>query len=109
MPKDRCYNKALASLSGEIAPNATLQFVETSKDGSTEAPTQIYNSPTDRLLTIREFCKRYKRSRSRAYELIRSGELLAVKDGRSTLIPVDAAEAWSRQLPTVGTVGDGNV
>ena len=101
MPNDCRDNKALASLSGEIPPNATLQFVETSSNGSTGASTQIYNLPTDRLLTIPEFCKRYKRSRSRAYQLIQSGELLAVKDGRSTLIPVDAAEAWIRQLPKV--------
>jgi len=51
-----------------------------------------------RLLTVKEFCVRYRRSRSRTYELIRSGELPAVKDGRSTLIPVDGAEAWVRNL-----------
>jgi excisionase family DNA binding protein len=102
MPNDRSdNNRIFASLSGEIAPNATLQLVETSSNESTEASSQIYNLPTDRLLTIREFCKRYKRSRSRAYQLIQSGALLAVKDGRSTLIPVDAAEAWIRQLPKV--------
>jgi excisionase family DNA binding protein len=63
--------------------------------------------PEKRLLTIREFSVRYGRSRSRIYELIRSGDLLAVKDGRSTLIPVDAAEAWARNLgsipPSLGT------
>lgn len=52
-----------------------------------------------RLLTIREFSLRYGRSRSRTYELIRSGELPAVKEGRSTLIPVEGAEAWVRSLP----------
>jgi excisionase family DNA binding protein len=51
-----------------------------------------------RLLTIPEFCRRYGRSRSRAYELIRAGELPAVKEGRSTRIPVDGAEAWARKL-----------
>jgi excisionase family DNA binding protein len=59
--------------------------------------------PTDgatekRLLTVKEFSVQYRRSRSRTYELIRSGELQAVKDGRSTLIPVDAAEAWAQNL-----------
>jgi excisionase family DNA binding protein len=54
-----------------------------------------------RLLTIREFSVRYGRSRSRTYELIAAGELPAVKDGRSTLIPVDAAEAWARGLPRI--------
>jgi excisionase family DNA binding protein len=66
-----------------------------------DSSARIHDLPADRVLTIREFCKRYKRSRSRAYQLIQSGELLAVKDGRSTLIPVDAAEAWIRKLPKV--------
>ena len=44
------------------------------------------------------------RSRSRTYELIRSGELPAVKDGRSTLIPVDAAEAWARNLTAISVL-----
>jgi excisionase family DNA binding protein len=50
------------------------------------------------LLTIKEFSVRYGRSRGRTYELIRSGELPAVKDGRSTLIPADGAEGWARNL-----------
>jgi excisionase family DNA binding protein len=54
-----------------------------------------------RLLTIREFFRFYGRSRSRTYELIRSGELLAVKEGRSTLIPSDAAEAWAGKLQPI--------
>jgi len=54
-----------------------------------------------RLLTVREFSMRYRRSRSRTYELIRSGELVAVKEGRSTLISVDAAEAWARTLAPI--------
>jgi excisionase family DNA binding protein len=58
-----------------------------------------------RLITIKEFCRRYGRSRSRAYELIASRELPAVKEGRSTLIPVDGAEAWAEQLKRVATEG----
>ena len=54
-----------------------------------------------RLLTIREFSTRYGRSRSRTYELIASGKLAAVKDGRSTLIPSDAAEAWAKSLKPI--------
>jgi excisionase family DNA binding protein len=59
-----------------------------------------------RLLTVKEFCGRYGRSRSRTYELIRARELPAVKDGRSTLIPVDGAEAWARNLTPL-SVADG--
>jgi excisionase family DNA binding protein len=51
-----------------------------------------------RLMSVSEFSQTYNRSRSRTYELIRSGALVAVKDGRSTLIPVDAAEAWAARL-----------
>lgn len=65
---------------------------------SIEPLTQHAEAPHKRLLTIREFSKRYGRSRSRTYELIKSGELVAVKDGRSTLIPSDAAEAWATNL-----------
>lgn len=59
-----------------------------------------------RLLTIKEFSVRYGRSRSRIYQLIKSGELPAVKDGRSTLIPVDGAEAWARKLAQMSVPGE---
>jgi len=62
----------------------------------------VHGTSSKRLLTVAEFCDRYERSRSRAFELIKSGELLAVKDGRSTRIPVDAAEAWLRKLRRTG-------
>jgi excisionase family DNA binding protein len=71
--------------------------------------TSIYPRTEKRLLTIREFSVRYGRSRSRTYELIRSGELPAVKDGRSTLIPVDGAESWARNLMPMSVLsGDGS-
>jgi excisionase family DNA binding protein len=46
-----------------------------------------------RLLTVKEFSVRYRRSRSRTYELIRFGELPAVKDGRSKIILLDGVDA----------------
>jgi hypothetical protein len=49
------------------------------------------NGTEKRLLTIKEFSARYGRSRSRTYELIRSGELAAIKDWRSTLVPVECS------------------
>lgn len=51
------------------------------------------------LLTIPEFSAAYRISRSRIYELLSSGELAAVKVGRATRIPADAAEAWKASLP----------
>ena len=101
MPNDHCSNKSLASFSSQIALTVAPQSTDKSGSEITDWPARVHDLPADRLLTIREFCKRYKRSRSRTYELILSGALFAVKDGRSTLIPVDAAEAWVRQLPKV--------
>jgi excisionase family DNA binding protein len=71
----------------------------------TEPTTQARDEA--RLLTVREFSLRYRRSRSRTYELIRSGELPAVKDGRSTLIPVDSAEAWAQTLTPISAPDGG--
>lgn len=51
------------------------------------------------LLTIEEFGGAYGVSRSRTYELLAAGELSAVKVGRATRIPAEAAEAWKRSLP----------
>lgn len=51
------------------------------------------------LLTIAEFGAAYGVGRSRAYEMLAAGELTAVKIGRSTRIPADAAETWKASLP----------
>ena len=53
------------------------------------------------LMTIREFCACYRLGRTRAYELIKSGAVVAIKVGRSTRITVESAEAWFRSLPPV--------
>ena len=52
-----------------------------------------------RLLTIAEFSEGYGPCRTKTYQLINSGELIAVKSGRLTLIPHDVAEAWAQRLP----------
>ncbi len=51
------------------------------------------------LMTVPEFVARYGVSRSRVYELLANGELTALKVGRATRIPDDAAEAWKAKLP----------
>ena len=56
-----------------------------------------------RLLTLREFCDLYGVGRTRAYELIKSGAITAVKLGRSTRITFDSAEAWAAGLPRIGS------
>ena len=51
-------------------------------------------------MTMREFCDRYRIGHTRAYELIKRGELRAVKCGSRTLILARDAGAWERSLPT---------
>jgi excisionase family DNA binding protein len=51
------------------------------------------------LLSIPEFCREYKVSRSQAYCLLRDGTLSAVKVGRLTRISRKAAEEWMAKLP----------
>lgn len=56
-------------------------------------------------MTINEFRDWARISRTRTYELIRTGELAAVKAGRRTLIRVEAAQAWLDSLPMVRSAG----
>jgi excisionase family DNA binding protein len=52
-----------------------------------------------RAFPVCEFCLRYDIGRTKAYQEIAAGRLRAVKVGRRTLIPHDAAEAWLAALP----------
>lgn len=52
-----------------------------------------------RALSVPEFCRRYGVGRTMAYEEIAEGRLVAVKAGRRTLIPLDAAKSWLAALP----------
>lgn len=59
-----------------------------------------------RAMSIRDFCSAYGISRAHTYNLIQRGELVAVKMGSRTLIPVSEAEAWFAALPKLA--GDRN-
>jgi len=50
------------------------------------------------LLSLPEFCREYKLSRSLAYRLLRDGGLKGVKVGRLTRIRRKDAEAWVAKL-----------
>jgi len=50
------------------------------------------------LLSIPDFCREYKVSRSFAYRLLKAGALQGVKVGRLTRIPRQCAEAWADTL-----------
>lgn len=50
------------------------------------------------LLTILEFCQAVNCGRTRAYQLINSGHLIAVKNGKKTLIPRSEMLKWIQSL-----------
>jgi excisionase family DNA binding protein len=55
-----------------------------------------------RAFPIATFCKKYGIGRSKAYEEIKSGRLVALKVGRRTLISADDAERWLSSLRRAG-------
>lgn len=54
-----------------------------------------------RTLSIGEFVQQYGVGRTTTYEEIKSGRLRARKIGKRTIIDVEDAEAWLRNLPIV--------
>jgi len=57
-------------------------------------------------LSVADFCTRFGIGKTLAYDLINSGKLHAVKLGRRTLIPAEAAEAWAKSLPAFPNKGN---
>jgi excisionase family DNA binding protein len=55
----------------------------------------------DGAFTIRDFCVWASVGRTLAYELIKRGQLRAIKVGGKTLIPKSDARAWLASLPTI--------
>jgi excisionase family DNA binding protein len=56
--------------------------------------------PESQLLSIPDFCRENKLSRSYAYRLLRDGTLKGVKVGRLTRIRREDAECWAAALTT---------
>jgi hypothetical protein len=55
--------------------------------------------------TVDTWCKLSGQTRTKAYEALAAGHLKAVKNGRTTLIDIQAGFAWLRTLPAA-TFGD---
>lgn len=51
-----------------------------------------------KLLTIAEFCHIYGVGQTFTYDLIKAGKIKALKAGRKTMIPVEAAQEWADSL-----------
>lgn len=63
------------------------------------------------LLTINDFAKVTNLGRTRIYELLKRGEVKAVKIGRRTLIRREDADAWIASLtsyPAISSAKEGS-
>jgi hypothetical protein len=54
-------------------------------------------------MTIAEFCAWARIGRTMAYAEVKAGRLQLRKAGAKSLVTREAAEAWLRSLPVVGT------
>ncbi len=55
-------------------------------------------------LTVAEACAAARIGRTTLYEAIKSGDLVAAKYGRKTLIRVEDLRSWLERLPTIGAL-----
>ncbi|MEP2990613.1 MAG: helix-turn-helix domain-containing protein [Parasphingorhabdus sp.] len=53
---------------------------------------------TQKLITIAEFCKIYRVSRSTFYRLVSGGDITIIKIGGATRIKVEDANSWFESL-----------
>lgn len=67
----------------------------------TSAPGDLENDTPRKASTVRRFLREHDIGRTTFYSEIKAGRLAAVKVGRRTLVPLDAAERWLRSLPQV--------
>ena len=73
-----------------------------------QSPTTFPSTkPNKRLLSLADFTALYGPCRTVAYKLINAGHLKAVKVGRSTFIPAEAAEEWAHSLPKYEPIKSG--
>jgi excisionase family DNA binding protein len=54
-----------------------------------------------RFLSVEECIEITGLGRTLVWQLIRSGEIKALRVGRRVVVPVTALDAWERSLPTV--------
>ncbi|MBR1298533.1 helix-turn-helix domain-containing protein [Bradyrhizobium sp. AUGA SZCCT0042] len=53
------------------------------------------------LITMKEALEKGRFKRTKAYELINGGKIIAYKDGHTTLIDADSLEAYQASLPRI--------
>lgn len=90
----------VAELLGRVRARIILEAADDHRVDATEVgPPAILERlpPTRLLMRVAEVAEALSISRSAVYELIRSGEIPAVKIGRSTRVSLEALKRWIRQ------------
>jgi len=58
--------------------------------------------------SVAEFCAAFPIKKSKLYELLAAGEIVARKSGRKTLIEAEEAARWLSSLPAYQSNAEGN-
>jgi hypothetical protein len=59
--------------------------------------------------SVEEFARRYSLGRTKAFEEIAAGHLVARKVGKRTIIMASDAKSWAENLPRVAPKGDASL
>jgi hypothetical protein len=71
------------------------------KDAQMTSKPQQTPTPRRRLITFKEGLKHLCVGRTKAYELINSGKIIAYKQGHQTMLDADSIDAFQAALPRV--------
>jgi len=56
---------------------------------------------SQQLITVKSFCYRNSIGRTKFYQLVQNGDLVPVKLGGKTLIPIGEEQRWQKSLPAM--------
>ena len=65
------------------------------------------NQALKHLYTVAEAAQLMRVGRTRFYEILKSGRISAIKNGKTTLIRGDAIARWIDNLPEINTLNGG--
>ena len=62
---------------------------------------EVEAKPRRRLISFAEGCEALRVGKTKAYELINAGKIVAYKQGHQTLIDADSIESYQGSLPRI--------
>jgi excisionase family DNA binding protein len=85
----------------DVSNHARKEGREPMIDAKTMRPQEL-SLVRPRFARMKVACQYSGYGQSKMYELIRSGKIAAVKDGRTTLVDLDSVDRYHASLPKIG-------